>query len=98
VEISRRRRIVEAMKTEPQISDIEMAQMQARCDAATPGPWFARIEQREGFSGSDFIETSAQDIEMLGATEADYDFIAHARQDIPALLREIDRLRSKDSG
>jgi hypothetical protein len=85
------------MTTEPHLSDIEIAQMRARCDAATPGPWLARIERREGFSGSDFIETNAQDIELLGATEADYDFIAHARQDIPALLAEIDRLRSTAS-
>ncbi|MBS0408494.1 MAG: hypothetical protein JSR86_01155 [Proteobacteria bacterium] len=86
------------MTTEPRLTDIELARMQARCDAATPGPWLARVERREGFSGSDFIETSAQDIEMLGATEADYDFVAHARQDIPALLAEIERLRSKDRG
>lgn len=85
------------MTTEPNLSDIELAQMQARCDAATLGPWRARIERREGFSGSDFIETNAQDIELQGAAEADYDFIAHARQDIPVLLAEIDRLRSRQS-
>lgn len=85
------------MTNERNLSDIEIAQMRARCDVATPGPWLARIELREGFSGSDFIETYDQDIELLGATEADFDFIAHARQDIPALLAEIDRLRSRAS-
>lgn len=33
--------------------------------------------------------TDAEDIELLGATIADQDFIAHARQDIPKLLQEI---------
>ena len=32
---------------------------------------------------------------MIGATEADYDFIASVRQDIPKLLEEIERLRKK---
>jgi hypothetical protein len=36
--------------------------------------------------------TSGEDIELLGATEADQDFIAHARHDIPLLLAKIDRL------
>jgi hypothetical protein len=34
------------------------------------------------------------DIELSGATIADQDFIAHARQDIPLLLAEIVRLKS----
>jgi hypothetical protein len=36
-----------------------------------------------------------EDIEMTGATIADYDFIAHARQDIPRLIKEIRELMSK---
>lgn len=39
--------------------------------------------------------TDAEDIELLGATIADQDFIAHARQDIPKLLQEIKRLKQK---
>jgi len=35
------------------------------------------------------------DIELNGATVADQDFIAHARQDVPKLLAEIERLRSE---
>jgi hypothetical protein len=38
--------------------------------------------------------TSGEDIELLGATEADQDFIARARQDVPLLLAEIDRLKA----
>ena len=34
------------------------------------------------------------DIELTGSTDADQDFIAHARQDIPKLLDEVKRLRA----
>jgi hypothetical protein len=37
--------------------------------------------------------TSGADIELFGASEADHDFIAHARQDVAKLLAEISRLR-----
>ncbi|MFM9989669.1 hypothetical protein [Flavobacterium sp.] len=32
-------------------------------------------------------------IELFGATESDYDFIANAKQDIPNLIAEIRRLK-----
>lgn len=31
---------------------------------------------------------------MISATEADYDFIANSKQDVPKLLEEIDRLKN----
>lgn len=34
-----------------------------------------------------------EDIELIGATNNDQDFIAHARQDIPKLINEIKRLK-----
>lgn len=40
-------------------------------------------------------DTRGEDIEMTGATQADQDFIAHARQDIPRLLSEIRRLNDE---
>jgi hypothetical protein len=76
----------------------ELAAIKARCEAATPGPWKPCIEGRDHLSGSSFIMTGegaarGGDIELTGATEADYDFIAHARQDIPRLLEEVEGLR-----
>jgi hypothetical protein len=35
------------------------------------------------------------DIELIGGTAEDYDFIANARQDIPKLIKEIRELKSK---
>ncbi|MNF07064.1 hypothetical protein D3C80_2071540 [compost metagenome] len=57
------------------------------------------IEGRDHSSGSSFImtgtgENRGNDIELTGATVADHDFIAHARQDIPKLLNEIARLKA----
>jgi hypothetical protein len=50
-------------------------------------------------SGSSFImtgssESRSKNIELSGATTADQDFIAHARQDIPRLSAEIGRLKA----
>ena len=77
------------------ITEDELKQIELRCSDAKPGPWKAYIEDRDHESGSDFIMTGAEDIEILGATVADYDFIANARQDIPRLIQEIRELNQK---
>ena len=73
-------------------------EIEARCNAASSGPWISFIEGIDHTSGSDFIMTGTpeergEDIELSGATHEDQIFIAHARQDIPALIGEIRRLR-----
>ena len=76
------------------ISDNELLAIRRRVENATKGSWKAFIEGRDVECGSSFIQTQEKDIELIGATEADYDFIANAKQDIPKLLDEIERLRS----
>jgi hypothetical protein len=72
----------------------DLLRILARCNAATPGPWRSFIEGRDHSSGSDFIQTGgADDIELTGATQADQDFIAAARQDLALLVEEVLRLR-----
>jgi hypothetical protein len=78
----------------------ELEAIRKRCDAATAGPWESFVEGRDHLSGNNFIRTGgldnqSPDIELLGASIADQDFIAHARQDIPRLLNEIERLKKK---
>ena len=63
------------------------------CNKATPGPWKSFIEGRDHTSGSNFIRTAGEDIELTGATADDQDFIAEARQNVPDLIDEILRLR-----
>jgi len=73
---------------------LDMDAIRQRCDQATPGPWKSYVEGRDHDSGSSFIMTSGEDIELIRASVADQDFIAHARQDIPQLLAEIQRLKA----
>jgi hypothetical protein len=80
------------------MNDKQLQEIEKRCNAATPGPWVSYVEGRDHVSGSNFImtgtkEARGEDIELTGATVADQDFIAHARQDIPQLLEEIQRLK-----
>lgn len=77
------------------MNDNELKIIRNRCKNATDGKWVAYIEGRDIECGSSFIMTAGNDLEITGATVADYDFIAHAKQDIITLLNEIDRLRSQ---
>ena len=76
----------------PTISAEELVAMWKRCNEATPGPWSSWVEGRDHWGGDDIIQTAGEDIYPYGATVADKDFIAHARQDMPRLLAEIERL------
>lgn len=81
------------------MDDRKLSEIEFRCNAATPGPWVSYVEGRDHDSGSNFIMTGkkgarGEDIELTGATVADQDFIAHARQDIPQLLEEVRRLKN----
>jgi hypothetical protein len=76
------------------LSDKDIMEIKRRCDQATPGPWRSYVEGRDMMSGSTFIQTGGEDIYLTGATVADQDFIAHARQDILDLIAEIERLRN----
>jgi hypothetical protein len=75
------------------MTDEELTEIEKRCAATTAGPWTSWVEGRDHLGGSHFIMTSDQDIELLGATVADQDFIAHAHQDVPRLLNEVQHLQ-----
>jgi hypothetical protein len=81
------------------LSEKEILDMEARIRASSPGPWKSMIEGRDHTSGSSFImvgdpSSRGNDIELMGATTADQDFIASAKQDMPKLINEIRRLRA----
>lgn len=76
------------------LKEHELKEMEDRIAAASPGPWTSMVEGRDHTSGSSFIMTGTEghrgeDIELIGATAADQDFIAAARQDLPRLIAEI---------
>jgi len=79
------------------ITDQELEEIEQRCSLAQSMPWEALIEGRDHEGGSNIIKTGesdlrGEDLEISGATSADLDFIAHARQDIPKLIEEIRKL------
>lgn len=79
---------------------------QARCDAATKGPW-----KLEAYSNLEGASVSAQWFGCVAerwweigapraegwvvATRKNFEFIAHARQDLPAALEIIASLRAR---
>ena len=79
------------------LAEAELQAMRRRCDEARPGTWRSLIEGRDHTSGSSFIMVGvgterAEDMELTGATDADQDFIASARQDVVRPLDEVARL------
>lgn len=73
--------------------------IRARAAAATPGPWFCGSDYKAGYLRP-WEVCLAADLPMLelrpdGSGEADATFIAHAREDVPALLSEVDRLTAE---
>lgn len=90
------------------IDDAELDEMECRCNAATPGPWWAWLEGRDGVAGDSFIGQGSDEPDAVPrrrdlylstytneppVSATDYDFIAHARQDLPRLIAEVRRLR-----
>ncbi|MBR2820713.1 MAG: hypothetical protein IKD91_02430 [Clostridiales bacterium] len=75
------------------MNNTEIKQIEKRCEQATKGPWISFVEGRDHTCGCNFIRTAGNDIELTGASIDDQDFIAHARQDVPALIEEIYRLK-----
>lgn len=79
------------------ISEEELDEMRARCDAATPGPWHTYQEELSKAAG---IENNYAG-HICGGCEyegyfagPDADFVAHARTDLPRCIKEIQALKA----
>jgi hypothetical protein len=88
----------------------ELKAIRERAEAATPGPWYWEKLDADGWndtempclvSASDEGVMDFGDCEQYYPTEGsppndeDAEFIAHAREDVPKLLAEIERLRKQ---
>ena len=85
----------------------ELREIEDRCNAASGGPWISFIEGQNHDSGDSFIMTGIEagdyifsenrvpDFYLTGTTNADNDFIAHARQDIPRLVDAVRQLQQQ---
>lgn len=69
-----------------------VAAIELRLSRTSAGPWISMLEGRDHTSGSSCIGTAAGVIDLNGASDFDIDFIANARQDIPFLISELQRL------
>jgi len=80
---------------------MNIGDIKKRCEAATPGPWASDEDPMNDVSvwagekviicnvGPSFVPVCPTQLSEMANAE----FIAHAREDIPALLAEIARLR-----
>lgn len=88
---------------------IDLDAIEARCAAATPGPWRQCGADRKGCAcgmvwsePADFVVAQGEEGERAGTVcgfdvddetiSANMRFVAHAREDVPALLAEVRRL------
>lgn len=86
------------------MTDEELAAIRARAEAATPGPWLADMteiwsDSREYFSWLPHDRPYLSEDHPYSHSDQgnlDTEFIAHARQDIPALLAEVERLQERE--
>jgi hypothetical protein len=88
------------------VTDAELAAMERRAKAASKAPWQSFIEGRDHWGGDNFIRIGGPDDDEMDmyvsrdrtpASDADLDFIAHARQDLPRLIEEVRRLRKRNT-
>ena len=74
------------------MTDDELAEIEARAEAASSGPWErgGKWAETSVYAGDGVMVAGQWDYEEGGISEeADAVFIAHARTDIPALLAHI---------
>ena len=71
----------------------ELQAIRERAEKATPGPW-SRVKSILCTWWT--IGKIVNHIAKPSENEADWDFIEHARADVPALLDEIDRLEKEN--
>lgn len=86
------------------MTDQRLAEIERRVSSSTPAPWVSYWEGRDHWGGASFVMMHRGEhqcdlylhfdcVENSEAQRlADQDFIAHAREDIPALIEEIRRL------
>ena len=82
------------MKKHEPLTEEQLAAIKARAEAATPGAWGIEHVERRIWAGNERVcFLFGQDRRQ---NENNGVFIAHAREDVPALLAEIERLRARE--
>ena len=74
---------------------VDIEAIEARVNAAAPGPWVYVDNGFDGYimSASEYLIVGGEPAEgRIEPDDPNADFIAHSREDIPALLAEVKRL------
>lgn len=73
---------------------LDLDAIQARADAATVGPW---VMTAQGGIESASYRGPGEDFTSVASTRTqnNWEFIAHAREDVPALVAEVRLLRGR---
>lgn len=84
--------------TTPQLTEREVAEIEARANAASEGPWQAyyRVSPRGAHKHWHIGNSEGLCQITMAGHERDYQFMAHARVDIPALIRDWRALKASD--
>lgn len=73
------------------ITKERLAEIKARCEAATRAPWdVVEIHPKHYHVSAALDEPPVAEVEYI---IQDAEFVAHARQDVPDLVAEVERLR-----
>lgn len=79
------------------MTEQELSEVEARANAATPGPWGFVPPRTEELAIKGEVHCDEGPIFVAAhydiAKSADFEFAAHAREDIPKLIAEVRRLR-----
>src|SRR5258708_36664644 len=77
------------------MTDEELKEIRDRAEKATPGPLLGLYLSGDTING---VKNAAGAVGLgeVGLTAADHKFITHARDDIPALLADVERLRAQN--
>lgn len=71
---------------------MNLEEIKARAEKATPGPW-----KYDKYSDNLVVENGYE--AYLGELKGkDVEFLVHAREDVPALIAEVERLRAELDG
>lgn len=80
------------------MTDTELTAIERRAQAATPGPWMWTYDGSSDWSVGPEPDTQGQAVANCHRYRAPFNhdavFIAHAREDVPALVAEVRKLRA----
>lgn len=83
------------------LTDEQLQEIEARCEAATSGPWETDYKKRYVFTLPDDSQKMVAELRISGGEISDVKvacnavFFAHTRQDVPSLLAHIRELEAE---